>query len=275
MHKYHMIRHNNYKNTKDIIIESDEFIFWIKGIINFYTDICLHFKENISKDMIRKIEILPKCLVDITRLHCKCQSKCLDFLSKKIKFNNKCLIFNLTEINNEKLYTDCNFLSGLSRLNNDEYKILIQDFSKNLYKNIKNLCYNEEFDFSEVHCQALDLRDHCANDKLCINYFMNEIAFSNCTNKYYQQEINKFKDILSLEKFENIDTSESHQFSINYSDFSFFDKVNSRKLLSFQNYNSQNNIDIIVDNYPTKNVLTILFCALLVVTLLFIRYKIK
>lgn len=237
MHRYLMSKQE--VENKDLVVDLDEFHRWRANIKNYYTDICINFEDEITKGISKNIANLPKCLVDITRRHCKCQNRCLDYSLKQLKYDDNCLQFNTTGIDNDLIHTDCRYLGGPLEGDNDDYRNFFLHFSEDLYKRIEYYCNNVVKNFSEMSCKALVLRDYCNDDQQCIYYFLNAKEPKNCINKHYNSGIQNFKDILKLDAFENIFTSKNILPVFNSTRMNFIEKIRCRNLKSIEDYEDQ------------------------------------
>lgn len=90
-----------------------KFEVWRKNQIDLYNTICKlgvgrFFRKNISKE---NLSLVPKCLVQITKRYCNCDTDCVRNSILGTDFNLECLKYDLHNLYLHERFIDCRFLN--------------------------------------------------------------------------------------------------------------------------------------------------------------------
>lgn len=198
------------KSTQNSLIEPSKledlqtFIDWRNRNVDRMLGFCQILK-NINNQgtnaIVQQIEILPKCMMHLTKKICKCDKKCVSDSFKDYKFDENCSLFDLQNIDTDDKYIEkCKVYDHRPENGKMIKRVVgknINETAEQFLNKFDELC-DDNNKFDEVQCDAYDLRDECLNDKQCIQESINFVKKSNCTNDEYDKQVEEITRIFDL-----------------------------------------------------------------------------
>lgn len=261
-----------------------KFEVWRKNQIDLYNTICKlsvgrFFQKNISKE---NLSLVPKCLVQITKRYCNCDTDCVRNSILGTDFNLECLEYDLHNLYLHDRFIDCRFLNENLPENEKIYNFLDEmsiNTKKNIFKGIDYLCNGDIEYYPQLQCGIYELRDGCNEISECYDFMLNGRLSAICEVDTFETIVSEVLHIINYPELENriqdsLEKSKPSHSNLykrsitNYSDNNFtkFDSIKSiaGKLMP-QNILAIFSIFLMISFFRTKNLFVYaLFCILII-----------